>query len=499
MIAISPLIYILLSPLFGNASESTIWKLFEMRQIPLARNSLFVGIGTGTACLFIGAALAFFIARTDVIGRKWIGCVFFLPVLIPPYIHAIVWSYLSGFLKNYLGFDLHSVPGVIFVMTLAYFPFVTLTTLAGLRSIDRDQEEVALLTGSRSRMIRFVTLPLCLPHILAGAVFAFVFAIINVGIPDILRVNVYPLDIFIQFSAFSDPWSATVLALPMVTITVLLILTQHRLMGRRAYLQIGGGCGKQNVFSLGKLRGISSLFCFGLLFLSVAVPFSVMLYKAGPFDTYVRVISTSFENIAMSFSLAVFSAFLSVVLGVFLGYLQYRLGRKSASWLSLLVVIPFAVPATATGIGLIGLWNRPLLDWVYTSFGMIIIAQTARFASYSGVIMAAGMSRIPLYLEEASLVAGRTFLITFRRIVMPLLKPYLFLGFFIVFILSFGELGTTLLISPPGVETLPVKVYNLMHYGAEEMVAALSIILMLMIAGISFLFLRLHRYFGIVE
>jgi len=334
---------------------------------------------------------------------------------------------------------------------------------------------------------------------MAGAVFVFVFAVINVGIPDILRVNVYPLDIFIQFSAFSDPWSATVLALPMVVITVLLILIQHRLMGRRAYLQIGGGRGQQITFPLGKLRGICSLFCFGLLLLSVAVPFLVMLYKAGPLNTYIRVISTSFENIGMSFFLAVFSAFFSTVLGVFLGYLQYRLKGKSASWLSLLVIIPFAVPATATGIGLIGIWNRPLLDWVYGSLGMVIIAQTARFTPYAGVIMAAGMSRIPLYLEEASLIAGHTFLTTLRRVVLPLLRPHLLVGFFIVFILSFGELGTTLLIIPPGVETLPVKVYNLMHYGAEEMVAALSIILMLLIAGISYLFLRLNRNYGIVE
>jgi iron(III) transport system permease protein len=50
-------------------------------------------------------------------------------------------------------------------------------------------------------------------------------------------------------------------------------------------------------------------------------------------------------------------------------------------------------------------------------------------------------------------------------------------AFFIVFILAFGELGTTLLGMPPGRETIPIKIYNLMHYGAEDLVAALCIIL----------------------
>jgi iron(III) transport system permease protein len=50
-------------------------------------------------------------------------------------------------------------------------------------------------------------------------------------------------------------------------------------------------------------------------------------------------------------------------------------------------------------------------------------------------------------------------------------------GFFIAFILSLGELGTTLLVIPPGRETIPIKIYNLMHYGADQLVAALCLIL----------------------
>ena len=59
----------------------------------------------------------------------------------------------------------------------------------------------------------------------------------------------------------------------------------------------------------------------------------------------------------------------------------------------------------------------------------------------------------------------------------PLCLPGLVAGWSIAFILCMGELGTTLLVIPPGMGTLSLKIYTLMHYGASQMVAALSYIL----------------------
>jgi iron(III) transport system permease protein len=40
-----------------------------------------------------------------------------------------------------------------------------------------------------------------------------------------------------------------------------------------------------------------------------------------------------------------------------------------------------------------------------------------------------------------------------------------------------GELGATLLVTPPGKSTLSIRIYTLMHYGAGELVACLSLAL----------------------
>ena len=112
----------------------------------------------------------------------------------------------------------------IFVLTLAYFPFVALTTSSGLKSIDRNLEEVSLLSHGRWKTWSRITLPLIAPHIFAGAIFVFILSITDFGVPDILRVKVYPIEVFIQFSAFYNESAATTLSLPLVVVAFSLIL-----------------------------------------------------------------------------------------------------------------------------------------------------------------------------------------------------------------------------------------------------------------------------------
>ncbi len=103
------------------------------------------------------------------------------------------------------------------------------------------------------------------------------------------------------------------------------------------------------------------------------------------------------------------------------------------------------------------------------------------------------MKQVNPHLEEAAFLVTPRWRRVIVRIVLPLLRPSLLAGGFIVFILSFGELGTTLLIIPPGKETIPIKIYNLMHYGADQMVAALSVVLVILVLAFSALFLLVRK------
>lgn len=494
LISLLPIFYMFLSLVLPGVSDSSVSEaLFESRHLTLGRNSIGLAGGAAFCCLIIGTFYAFLVTRTDLIGKKIFGSLFIVPILIPPYIHAIVWTHLDPFLKSIFHLDIHSLGGCIFVLTLAYFPFVVITTMAGLKSIDRRKEEAALLASGVFSALRRITLPLSTPHIFAGVTFVFIFSIIDVGVPDILRVKVFPLEIFIQFSAFYDEWAATMLSVPLIGLTLTLILIQKLYMKGRSYVQIGVGRQRVIQFHLGVWQGLSAGFCISILGMSFGVPIGVLLMKAGGLSTYVRVVSTSWGQIGYSLILALMGAFLTVALGCCVGYLIERLKGWKGLTFSLIAVVPFAVPATTLGIGLIGAWNRSLIDVIYGSSIIILIAYIARFIPYASLVAAAGFSQVSIKLEEAALLGGSQWKQIWLKILLPLTKGHLTAGFFIVFILAFGELGTTLLIMPPGRETIPIKIYNLMHYGAENLVAALCVILIVLILILSCSFFLIHR------
>jgi iron(III) transport system permease protein len=475
-------------------------------QWALLGNSLLVAGGASALALTLGLPFATLIAKTDLWGRRFFGLAYLLPLLIPPYMHAIVWGRLlaadgpvNGFLVDLLGLPgpplaVHSVAGTVLVLGLAYYPFVTLLAWSGLKSIDPRLEEAALMHHGPLRTLARVTLPLVSPHVLAGTVFVFVFSVINFGVPDILRVKVYPIEIFIQFSAFYDARGAVVLGLPLLLVTLALVTVQVLTMRGRSYVSYAGEHAVAHRYRLGRAQLPALAFCLAVLGLSVAVPVAALAARAGSMDTLAQGIDTSLGQIGYSFLVAAGAAAVMTVLAFVLAHSMVRSGGKTRLLLEYLTQIPFAVPPIMLGLGLIGLWNRPQTDWLYASHLIIVLAYLAHFIPFTVRAVYSSLQQADRRLEEMGwLLSGNRLRVTWR-IVLPLIRNGLATGFFISFVLAMAELGVTLLVIPPGTETIPIKIYNFMHYGAEGMVAALCIILLALQLGFSLGVLGLARW-----
>jgi iron(III) transport system permease protein len=495
IIVLLPILYMFLAPFVVHTSQLTDAPrpLLEVRHLSLAKNSLGLALGTSGMCLILGVLVAFLIQRTGMPGKTVFRVIYIIPILIPPYIHAIVWGHVNPWIKQIFSADIHSLGGAMFVLTMAYFPFVTLTTISGLKSIDRNLEEAALLVHGRWHTIRKITLPLVLPHIFAGAIFVFTFAFIDFGVPDILRVKVFPVEIFVQFSAFYDERAAAFLSLPLIGITLFLIMLQRRYMQNRSYVQLSGIAEKTIEYPLGRMNIIACGCCMIVLGLAVGLPVAVMLKVAGSLSNYIRVLNTSAGQIGYSLGLASAGAVLALLLAFPLSYFIERSKIKGSLALEYVMFIPLAIPAATLGIGLIKIWNLPVIDVIYGSSWIIVFGYVARFIPFAVIMTSSGLKQVNPRAEEAAFLTSSRWTRVMRKIVVPLTRHSLITSFFIVFILSVGELGTTLLVIPPGRETIVIKIYNLMHYGAEQMVAALCVILIVIILAISGLLLLLHK------
>ena len=66
------------------------------------------------------------------------------------------------------------------------------------------------------------------------------------------------------------------------------------------------------------------------------------------------------------------------------------------------------------------------------------------------------------------------------RVRLPLLSPGLLASASLIFALTLGELGATLIVVPPGQPTLTLRIYNYLHYGASDVVAGLCLAMLLL-------------------
>jgi len=469
-----------LAHLFGIAGD--------FRQLRLMAASLGIAGATSVASLLIGVPLAFLIHRTDMPGRRFFSKAFLVPLLIPCYIQALVWTRLP------LPF-LYTPAGAVFVFTLSFFPFVTLIAGSGLRSVDPHLEEAAILARGRRQAITRVTLPLIMPHIMAGAIIVFVFAVINFEVPDVLRISVYPVEIFIQFSAFYDEKTAVLLAAPLILLTLALVWVQMAYMKKRPYVAVGRGGPLPVLYPLGRFTKTGAGLAAMILTVSVAVPAGVLLHGAGGLAGYVRVWHGSRDAIFYSATVALASALIMTGLSFVVSFYLVRANGWRRTLLDYAVQTGLAVPSIVLGIGLIHVWNHPWTDVVYTSSWILIVAFVCAYTPFVVKVISAAVLQVHPDLEAAALLGTGSRIKTLARVTLPLCLPGIAAGFFTGFVLSLFNLGTALLVIPPGRGTLPVSIYNFLHYGAMDSVYAQSVILVSMAVACGLLVYSAYRFF----
>lgn len=458
--------------------------LADARQRELLLNSTLLGTGAAALATLIGAPLGLLLARVELPLKRLLRLALVVPLVIPPYILALAWVYLggvTGLLARAFGRDLlaawtYSLTGAALVLGVAFFPLPMLATEAAARRVDGRLEEAALMAARPARVLWRITLPLIAPAITAAALIVFVLAVAEFGVPGLLRVRVYTTEVFTAFSALYDFGAATALAVPLLVVALMAgvgveIIIGDRLLTTRRSTHPG------LKLPLGKwempaLAGLGLILC-----LFVALPLVVLAHEAGELRPILTAAQKAQSAILNSLLLSVVSATLITALAVFLGYARGRARTRFSSLIDLVFVVTFAVPSTVVGVGLIGLWNRPgVAGEVYTSLLIIVVAHLARFTPVAALILAAGVRQVPSSFEEAAAVAGASWPRILGRIVLPQIKATAAAAWVVSFIFSFGELGATVLVAPPGESTLPVRIYTLIANTPAREVAGLALL-----------------------
>jgi putative spermidine/putrescine transport system permease protein len=148
----------------------------------------------------------------------------------------------------------------------------------------------------------------------------------------------------------------------------------------------------------------------------------------------------------------------ALVLGTVLAFAVSRYQFFGREVISLLVVLPISLPGIVTGIAL----NNAFTKQLGMSTGLLtVIIGHATFCIvvvYNNAI--ARLRRMGTSLQEASMDLGANGITTFRLITLPNLASALFAGGLLAFGLSFDEIVVTTFTAGPGVQTLPIWIFN---------------------------------------
>jgi putative spermidine/putrescine transport system permease protein len=217
-------------------------------------------------------------------------------------------------------------------------------------------------------------------------------------------------------------------------------------------------------WGLGIAMALGLAFVYIPLFIVVLNSFNTSLTFEFPPPSYTtKWWGLAFENqgvrdaLVTSVVTAAIATAIALVLGTLAAMSVSRYSFFGRDTISLLFVLPIALPGIVTGLA---------LNSVFTGFlgGLTFLTLVVGHATFCIVVVfnnaAARLRRVAGNVEEASMDLGATRLQTFRLITFPAMRSSLVAGALLAFGLSFDEIIVTVFVAGPGIETLPIWIFN---------------------------------------
>lgn len=475
-------------------------------------NTALFSLGLVAIAVPCGAALAFLLVRTDVIGRRWIEPI----VLVPMFLSALVLGFgytvavgPSGFVslavQSVLGFvpwNLYSLPALIVIGGLSHVPYVYLYVSSAMRSLPADLEEAARSMGaSLPRIALDVTLPLVLPALVFSAALSFLLGFESFGLPLVLAdpsgilvltTYLYKLTTLLGVPSYH---LMAVVAVVLIVVTLPLVAIQRRLLARaRRYATIGGKGGRVRRIRLG--AGAQALALTGILLwltISVVLPIAGIALRAfvdswGPGVSLVDHLTTAnFEQLfnIPSLERGLINTLLMALVGGALAVLVYLTvalaGHRQYGLLSgaldYLVLLPRALPGLIVGLAFFWVFLFvPFLKPLRPTLVSLLVAYIVVGLSYGLRMIQGTLMQVSPELEESARTVGAGLARTWREVTIPLVRPGLIGAWMLIGIVFLREYATGVYLMTSGTEVVGSLIVSLLASGDLATIAALSLI-----------------------
>ena len=495
--------------LFAGGTSSTWTHLVNTVLPEYILNSLWLCLGVGCGVGLLGVATAWLTAMHDFPGRRLFSWALVLPLAMPAYVMAYVYTDLLQFvgpvqttLRETFGWahgdywfpDIRTLPGAMLMFVCVLYPYVYLLARSAFLERASGMLEAARTLGMGPwRAFFAVSLPLARPAIVAGVALALMETLADYGTVAYFAVNTFTTGIYRAWFSLGDRIAAAQLAAMLLGFVLFLLMAEKISRGRARY---NNTTGRNRPMAGARLNGIRA----ALAFLACAVPLllgfvlpAILLLKMALTEGDAQFGQRFLVLSRNSFVLAGITAMIAVFLALIMAY-GARLSKTAfANGLNRLVGLGYAVPGAVIAVGVLipvtrldnwlaGEWevwfghNPGLL--LTGGIAALIYAYLARFLGVALHTVETSLAKITPNMDDAARCLGLGQGETLRRVHAPMLRGSLLTAGLLVFVDVMKELPATLVMRPFNFDTLATQTYTLASDErlAEASTAALAIV-----------------------
>ncbi len=543
-LALIPLVFLLWQSFFTpqtatKAAEFTLGNYASayssLETVRLFVNSLQFACGTAVFAFVVGTLLAWMNERTNTPFKALFFALSIIPLVIPGILFTVAWILLgspkigivnlalqSGFGTDFVFVNVYSLWGMVWVEGLHYSPMAFLLMTAAFRSMDPALEESAMMSGANIFQVAWqITLKLTWPAIFATLLILFVRAIESFEVPALLGlpvgIHVFTSSIYQAIHQYpSRIGLASSYAVTLLLITTVGVYFQSRLSSQGSkYSTMTGKGFRPRTIDLGRWRFLAAGIFVVYFLLIVVLPFLVLLWSSFQkfysvpsmaalqnltLDSYRFIFSypTLARSVWNSLLLALGSATVIMLVTSVICWIVVKTKLPGRWLLDNLASLPMVFPGLVLGLSIMIFYLNFDIG-IYGTIWIMFAAYITRFLPYGLRYNTTSMLQIHKELEESAAMSGASWGTTFRRIILPLLKPGLVAGWIYIVIVSIRELAASILLYSPGTEVVSIVIWELWENGQYVELSALGVLFIVALFVLVMLAQYAGRKFGIQE
>ncbi|MCQ8878893.1 iron ABC transporter permease [Pseudoalteromonas shioyasakiensis] len=498
---VTPLCFLLFESLQGDSDVfSHLWSTVLW---DYTRNTLLLILGVCAVSCTIALPLAWLTAYCDFPGRKHFEWALMLPLAMPTYIIAYVYTDLFDYagpiqiaLRNWFGwqspddywfFDMRTLEGAIMMIALVLYPYLYLIFKTALREQSFKLVQASQIMGlTPIQSFYRVSLPLARGAIVAGLTLISMETMADFATVNYFAVSTLTTAVYDTWLGYYSLTAAAKISGIMLFILFLVLTIERFSRRKQAVFERQSGINSETLYVLkGKSAWWATSFCCAVLFFAFVLPVAVLLKYAIAYAA--QAWNDAFFLYAwQSFKVAGLVSVVTVILSLLIVFYQ-RIGKQQyllvpgrlastgyalpGTVLAIAVLLPLTVLDDRLNALLEPLEIAPGLLFSGTLFA-IIFAYVVRFYAIAHGAIEASFMRISPSLDMASQSMGKSHGQTLRKVHIPLLRRGILTAGLLVFIECMKELPAALLLRPFNFETLATHVFQ---YVSDEQLELASI------------------------